>query len=153
MKPSLLFFFSSCLLAGIAGCGSSSEADKDWTASTDSIRVTSRTPAFETRTDTVTAQTPAQRFDDTSGSQPGAGIRYMVQIGAFKEAHHATAVQTLARQRYELPVVNDYNAQRRLYQVRIGFFETEAEAQAFKARLIREHRGDYWDAWAVQISK
>lgn len=96
---------------------------------------------------------PQQRFEDTSASQAGAGIRYMVQIGAFREAQHATAVQTLARERFELPVVNDYNAQRKLYQVRVGFFETEAEALDFRARLIKEYRNDYWDAWAVQITK
>lgn len=137
----------------MVGCGPSSEAEKEWSPGTDSLQATPRTPAFETRTDTVTTQMPHNRFADTSGAQPGAGIRYMVQIGAFKEASHATAVQTLARQRYDLPVVNDYNAQRKLYQVRIGFFETEADAQAFKARLIREYRSDYWDAWAVQINK
>jgi cell division septation protein DedD len=77
----------------------------------------------------------------------------MVQIGAFKDPHLATAVQSTARQRYHMPVLNDYNIQVGLYQIRLGFFETRSSAQAFRRKMVQEYPADYKDSWVVQLPR
>ena len=77
----------------------------------------------------------------------------MVQIGSFTDAQNASNVQLLARQRYKLPVVNDYNAARHQYQIRIGFFEKEQSANEFLRKLRSDYPNDYKDGWVVQINK
>jgi hypothetical protein len=77
----------------------------------------------------------------------------MVQIGAFKDPQLATGVQTRARERYHLPVLNDYNILVGLYQIRIGFFETRDAANDFKARMMKAFPEDYKDAWVVQLKR
>lgn len=107
---------------------------------------------FETKTDTVTME--------HSGSIAAAGneardiqIRYMVQIGAFKNPHNASAVQAIARERYHLPVLNDFNTAFTLYQIRIGFFETKEDAYKFRTRMQQEYSSQYNDAWVVQLKR
>ena len=80
-------------------------------------------------------------------------IKFMVQIGAFKDPQYASAVQTAARERYHMPVLNDYNTSYALYQIRIGFFETKEAAYAFRLRMRREYPADYRDAWVVQLKR
>jgi cell division septation protein DedD len=77
----------------------------------------------------------------------------MVQIGAFKVARNASRVQTTARSRYHLPVLNDYNTAHALYQIRIGFFETKDDAYKFRQQMQLEHPADYKDAWVVQLRR
>ena len=133
------------------GCGSSEDTRRDWLSTQDSTAQTRRT-TFETSTDTVTTQgvTGASETTNAAGSRI---VRFTVQIGSFRDAKNASVVQTSARQRYQLPVVNVYNAAGHLYQVRIGFFETEEQAIAFRATLMNEHPLDYKDAWVVEINK
>ena len=104
---------------------------------------------FETKQDTVLAldtQIPAPSADTRIPQ-----IRYMVQIGAFKDPKLASGVQTVARDRFHLPVLNDYNTQLELYQVRIGFFETYESAAEFRRKLQTEFPPDYKDSWIVQL--
>jgi hypothetical protein len=77
----------------------------------------------------------------------------MVQIGAFKDPHLATAVQSSARQRFHMPVLNDYNIQVGLYQIRLGFFETRSSAHAFRRKMAAEYPADYKDSWVVQLTR
>jgi len=109
-------------------------------------------PEFETSTDTVAGvyKTPAPRAPSPHHVPQ---IRFMVQIGAFKDPENASHVQTLARERYHLPVVNDYHTKLALYQIRIGFFETRGEANAFREKMHQEFPADYKDPWVVQLKR
>lgn len=107
---------------------------------------------FETKTDTVAME--ESRLDSARSHQsPDLQVRYMVQIGAFKDPQYASTVQTTARARYHIPALNDYNTALGLYQIRIGFFETKADAYAFRQRMLREYPNDYKDAWVVQLKR
>jgi cell division septation protein DedD len=107
---------------------------------------------FETKIDTVTADHGNEHA--AAGSQTrGVQIRYMVQIGAFKDPKNATAIQAASRQRYHLPVLNDYFAGLGLYQIRIGFFESREAARAFRQKMIQEYPADYKDSWVVQLKR
>jgi cell division septation protein DedD len=109
-------------------------------------------PVFETRTDTIAAVRKSERHPGgTSRREPQ--IRFMVQIGAFKDPQNASQVQTTARQRYHLPVLNDYHTKLGLYQIRIGFFETREAAQTFRSQMMREFPTDYKDTWVVQLKR
>lgn len=93
-------------------------------------------------------------FDsDASHEARDIQIRYMVQIGAFKDPQYAAAVQTAARDRYHLPVLNDFNTSHALYQIRIGFFETREDAYNFRQKMRKDFPGDYKDAWVVQLKR
>ena len=107
---------------------------------------------FETKTDTVLTH-GAGNQGPTDIEDRGPQIRFMVQIGAFKDPQNASHIQTTARERFRMPVLNDYHPQLTLYQIRIGFFETYEAAQAFRLRLIKEHPKDYNDSWIVQLKR
>jgi cell division protein FtsN len=107
---------------------------------------------FKSKTDTVDV-TQTGRIDSITTGGREAKIRFMVQIGAFKEPRLAAAVQALARERFRMPVLNDYFLQSGLYQIRIGFFETRDAATAFLARMKKEYPEDYKDAWVVQLRR
>ena len=77
----------------------------------------------------------------------------MVQIGAFKDPQKASRVQTVARERLHMPVLNDYHTALDLYQIRIGFFETYEAAQNFRIRMQKEFPTDYEDSWIVQLKR
>jgi cell division septation protein DedD len=104
---------------------------------------------FESQTDTVNAIHTEEGAQRLSGGQPQ--IRFMVQIGAFRDPHLASIVQNTARQRFNLPVLNDYSTQLSLYQIRIGFFETRDAALAFREQMQKRYPGDYSDSWLVQL--
>lgn len=138
------------LLAG--GCGSTTPGEETPPVPT-VVQPPPQKPAFETRTDTVDAVHRAAKLTKKSAGGREPQIRFMVQIGAFKDGQFASQRQALARSRYHMPVLNDYNAKHRLYQIRIGFFESREAARAFRLRMIREHPGEYGDAWVVQLKR
>lgn len=107
---------------------------------------------FRTRTDTV-AVVHSTTPDSTAPSGGHQSVRYMVQIGAFKDPQLATAVQAVARQRYQLPVLNDYNPLVGLYQIRIGSFSSREAAIDFKNQMQQEFPTDYKDSWIVQLKQ
>ena len=135
------------------GCGSSEEVERDLSAGQqlDSVAHV-QTTRFETRVDTVSAERAGQHTD-TATLFLSAPNRFMVQIGSFRKSENAGEIQGRARQRYQVPVVNEYNTPRRLFQVRIGFFETEEAARQFVAKLRGDFPLEYKDAWVVQIGK
>lgn len=107
---------------------------------------------FETKTDTVAME--KSQLDSAGAHQSQVlQVRYMVQIGAFKDPHYASNVQSIARERYHMPALNDYNTALALYQIRIGFFESREDAYAFRKRMQQEHPIDYKDAWVVQLKR
>lgn len=107
--------------------------------------------SFRIQSDTVaTAGTPGAAPQGSTAESPD--IRYMVQIGSFRNAANAAAIQARARERYGVPVVNDYNTITGLYQIRIGFFETREAALALRNRLAREFPEEYGDAWVVRLA-
>jgi cell division septation protein DedD len=107
---------------------------------------------FETRTDTIATQkSQVNAPEEPTAREPQ--IRYMVQIGAFRNPELASRTQTVARQRYHLPVLNDYDTKHTLYQIRIGFFESRDEAQTFRERLLQEYPQEYKDSWVVQLKR
>ncbi len=107
---------------------------------------------FETKTDTI--HTLKQKTDDLlPTARNELQIRYMVQIGAFKDPHNASKLQVSTRDRYHMPVLNDYDIARGLYQIRIGFFESEDAARAFCHQLRKEHPDDYKDSWVIQLKR
>ena len=99
-------------IAGIVflGCGGSTETQEEQTTppQTPAVVQTPQNMQFETRTDTVAME--QARRDSLKILRPQRlEVRYMVQIGAFKDPHYASLVQTAARERYHLPALNDYN--------------------------------------------
>lgn len=144
----LLIFFA------VAGCGTVSDfADHESGTETDiPAPQAAQTLRLETRTDTIQTERnamPGVRNGDTERDT----IRFMVQIGAFKNPRNASKVQQEARTRFRLPVVNDYHTKYSLYQIRIGFFVTRDEAEVFRKKLQREYPGDYSDAWVVTLRR
>ncbi len=145
--------FLSLVTVGVtvSGCGTSAESDRRWLQlPVDSTARTSESE-FETQTDTVAAQQQQEPPAHGTLQQP-AGTRYTVQIGSFQRQRNASVAQAMARQRFELPVVNDYNTARRRYQIRVGFFLTREEAAAFRSRIVNEYPREYGDAWIVRIT-
>lgn len=141
-----LVLLAVALLA--SSCGTTEESDRRWLQSTPDSTQQVAAQAFETRTDTV-----AVRYskDEPTAGQRGSTARYSVQIGSFRVQRNAARAQSLARQRFQSPVINDYDAGRRLHHIRVGFFSTREEAEAFRARLVAAYPHEYDDAWIVRI--
>jgi len=147
---------SAPLLAGVIlwGCGSSEDAVQQTPPEPPPpvVRPVQKKPEFETKTDTIATMLKRER-QQSSAPRRDPQIRFMVQIGAFKDPKNASVIQTSARQRYRLPVLNDYHTKLGLYQIRIGFFETREAAQAFRLRMRQEFPDDYKDCWVVQLKR
>jgi cell division septation protein DedD len=153
MKVSPLVVVTSALAVFLTGCGSTGEpAAQEKPAAHAPETAVGRSVQFNTRADTVTALHGSEH--GTVGS-PGRTeqIRFMVQIGAFKDPHHASAVQAEARKRYHMPVLNDYLSGTGLYQIRIGFFGTRETARVFQLQMRRDYPAQYNDSWIVQLKR
>ncbi len=138
----------------LAGCGSASDTDREWmNIPPMDTTVQARKTTFETRTDTIDAEGAQPKTQTDPAAAASAELRFTVQIGSFTDAKNASLAQAAARQRYQLPVVNDYDAQRRRYQIRIGFFESKEAAGAFCAKLKSDFPQEYKDAWVAPINK
>jgi cell division protein FtsN len=147
MRPSLPIGFLAFLSILWTGCKSSETVERP----DQPVLETHPDPIqFVSTSDTVRADSRPDPVQ-TSNAQVDDEIRYMVQIGAFKDPINASRVQALARERFRVPVVNDYQPFLKLYQTRIGFFRTEEEADKFRQRMQREFPKDYRDAWIVQL--
>jgi cell division septation protein DedD len=150
-----MLLVACAVTAALTGCGSAEESAVEQTPAPPQQRPAPapvRRLEFETRTDTVTALHGADRRP-AGASGREVQIRYMVQIGAFKDPHRASEVQAEARKRYRMPVLNDYHAARGLYQIRLGFFVSRSSAHEFRQRMLKEHPEDYRDSWVVQLKR
>jgi cell division septation protein DedD len=156
----LVCFAASAAALLLSGCGAGEEAAEEQTVPPAPAEQSpgagnpkaTRRMEFETRIDTVNALRGVEHRPTGTSANPEQ-IRYMVQIGAFADPHHAAMVQSEARKRYHLPVLNDYHAGRKLYQIRIGFFESRDNARLFRQQMIREYPVDYADSWIVQLKR
>ena len=151
MKVPGLVSIAAALTLFIPSCGTSPTTEEK-PPSGAPARVSPEDVQFHTRADTVTALHGAEH--GTVGA-PGRTeqIRFMVQIGAYKDPHHASVVQAEARKRYAIPVLNDFYAGAGLYQIRIGFFESREAARAFQQKMQRDYPSDYKDSWIVQLKR
>jgi cell division protein FtsN len=144
---------ASAIVVFASGCGSTEEPSAGERPAQPPSRP--QKPAgvqFRTRADTVTALHGAEHGTVGTAERP-ARVRYMVQIGAFRDPHHASAVQAAARSRYHMPVLNDYFSGAGLYQIRIGFFESRKGARAFLEQLKKDYPSEYSDSWIVQLKR
>jgi cell division septation protein DedD len=78
---------------------------------------------------------------------------FSVQIGAYKEPVNASAAQSTARERYNLPVLNEFQERPGLYRIRIGAFASREEAAAHLARMRSEFPVDYKDSFILQLKR
>ena len=151
--PTVSAFGIVTLLLAIAaaGCGAGAEMTTEEAVAPDTVRVPEPFH-FETQTDTIRTQRTSR--PEVAPTRPTQGsIRFMVQIGAFKDPRKASSLQQEARSRFHLPVLNDYHTKYSLYQIRIGFFATRDEAEQFKRQMQGQFPGDYSDAWVVQLKR
>ncbi len=140
-------------VVALFGCGSSEEVREPPPApSTPAVQRTQQKLGFETRVDTVKTVTEGEHAG-TAETPRERQIRFMIQIGAFKDARNASRIQGIARERYHLPVLNDYHTRLGLYQIRIGFFETREQALVFRQQMQSGFPTDYKDAWVVQLKR
>jgi cell division septation protein DedD len=153
MKVSPLVMIASALAVFLPGCGSSGEPAAAGKPAPPTPRTESPDRVqFQTQADTVLALHGAEHgMVGAPGRTPQ--IRFMVQIGAFRDPHHASAVQAGARKRYHMPVLNDFLAGSGLYQIRIGFFESRETARAFQQQMRRDYPSQYGDSWIVQLKR
>ncbi len=133
------------------GCGTTEEAEETPPVKP-GVGQEARQKEFETKTDTVNAQGSGRQHEapQTADALP---VRFTVQVGAFKDPHNASRIQTIARERYHMPVINDYQAKLGLYQIRIGFFDTQAAAEAFLRKMQQDYPKEYKDSWVVQLKQ
>ncbi len=140
-------------MTSLQSCGSVEETEKVTPPPVVEIQKPPDPPvSFSTTTDTI-ATTSSVRPPESPAVQHNPEIRFMVQIGAFKDAENASRIQALARERYRQPVFNDYNTAISLYQIRLGFFETREAAKEFRDRMVKEYPEDYKDAWVAQLTQ
>ena len=152
----------ACLLPAVwwvlslIGCGSSEETQDPSPApsspATQPAQPVQQKLGFETRVDTVKTVTEGEHAGAAETPRERQ-IKFMIQIGAFKDARNASRIQGIARERYHMPVLNDYHTRRGLYQIRIGFFETRDQAVVFRQQMQSGYPSDYKDAWVVQLKR
>jgi cell division protein FtsN len=153
MKCVACFLPVAWSLLTLVGCGSSEEVhDSPPPPPAPTVQQPVQKLGFETRVDTVNTVSEAEHAGSTDTPRERQ-IRFMIQVGAFKDSRNASRIQGLARERYHLPVLNDYHTRLGLYQIRIGFFETREQALAFRQQMISGFPTDYKDAWVVQLKR
>jgi hypothetical protein len=155
MRPSRPFVVLSIFI--LSGCGTT-DPSMDETTLPESIPTSSpqvTTPEsveFVTRTDTVRVL----RSDEPSASDSLLATgeeRFAVQIGAFREPFNASQTQNLARKRFHLPMLNEFDSRLGLYKIRLGSFTSRAEARTQMLRLQAEYPSEYNDSWIVQLTR
>ena len=153
MKRVAYFLPAAWSVLALCGCGSSEDIRETAPPpSSHATRQSQQKLGFETRIDTV--KTVSEGDHAGSAEMPRERqIKFMIQIGAFKDARNASRIQGLARERYHLPVLNDYHMRLGLYQIRIGFFETREQAMVFRQQMRTGFPSDYKDAWVVQLKR
>ena len=140
----------------LGGCaGSTPAAQDDGRVPPPTPRPLPASPApaeFETRTDTLQVSREVSTLppDTTEGR---ADTWFAVQIGAFKDPHRATVAQALARDRYHLPVINEFTPPAGLYQIRLGAFPSRDSAREFLTKMQRDFPAEYRDSWLVQLKR
>lgn len=129
------------------GCGSSKDAFDSNSTDQERQRI-----GFETRVDTVKTESDGNlpKGNDMPRERQ---TQFMVQIGAYKSASSASRIQEIARDRFHLPITNDFDKPLGLYQIRVGFFETREQAVVFRQKIQSQYPSEYHDAWIVQLER
>jgi len=79
---------------------------------------------------------------------------YTVQVGAYKRAPNALALQkTLKTEHGEQPVFNLFTSTEGLYRVTIGKFETLGEATKYRNKIAQEQPKKYGTCWVTYIER
>lgn len=107
---------------------------------------------FVARVDTIEAAGLAVTAG-TDTTVAGGEILFSIQIGAYKEPANASAAQSHARERYTLPVLNEFQERQGLYRIRIGNFATREEAAAHLVRMRTAFPTDYRDSFILQLQR
>lgn len=141
------------LLLLLAACGGSMQIEEDpYARPPDSTaRAQTRPTQFETMTDTVATVGTQQPSEPSSTVAAAGGEHFTIQIGAYKDPRNASQVQAIARERHDLPVLNDYDPRRGLYQIRIGLFENREAADGMLREMKAAWPQEYRDAWVVVL--
>lgn len=79
---------------------------------------------------------------------------YTVQVGAFARTDYALRAQKIAKERFtDLPIFNYFEPFDKLYRVRVGKFDSRAQADSLRKAMLRQFPADYTDSWINYISK
>lgn len=152
MRP-FIIVLGVALLA--AGCGATDSTVQETAAPVNLQPVTpAPSPPSElvARVDTIEAAETTGVIVADSTLADGV-VCFSVQIGAFKEPANACAAQTLARGRYTLPVLNEFQERPGLYRIRIGSFATREEAQGHLDRMKVDFPADYRHSFILQLTR
>jgi cell division septation protein DedD len=153
MRP-LFFVVMACSLF-IGGCAATDSTVQETSAP---VAVQEATPAppppaeLVARVDTIEAAGTAEAVVADSTLAEGE-VRFSIQIGAFKEPANASATQARARERYTLPVLNEFQEHTGLYRIRIGSFTTREEAQSHLQRMKTDFPADYKRSFILQLKR
>lgn len=160
MRPCIAFLACSLFFGGCAatdGTRNDPSASEATTAAQPPPQapVQQQPEEFVARVDTVEAAgSAASGGAAVADSTIATGeVFFSVQIGAFKEPANASTVQALARERYTLPVLNEFQERPGLYRIRIGNFTTREEATAHLARMRTAFPADYRDSFILQLER
>ncbi len=161
MKSSLTI--ACLLLCGIiaSGCGSSENATQEETSTESQAPPPSPPPAqtqspvgVETRTDTIaTIHQAIQEPEPAPRAAPSFDGAYCVQVGAFHKAAHATALESLTKDRFHMPTTSQYFEKLSVYRVRVCGFRTIRDALSFKNKITKAYPGEFDDAWVIDRGK
>lgn len=166
----LAFFFSSCVSSEEAGSGKSVGGPQTTQASYDSARLAaqadslarldslrSKRGGFTSRQDTLVAAVTRKSKATARLIKPierPANPAYTVQVGAFARTKNALQSQKLAKERFaDLPIFNHFEPYDKLYRVRVGKFDTRAQADSLRKEMVKQFSQEYSEAWINYISK
>jgi cell division septation protein DedD len=155
MRPSSALL-ACCLLIG--GCAASDGTRQEPPAPVTTPAVTPATAPvqqpeeFVTRIDTVEAAGAHEPVIADSTLAEGE-VRFSIQIGAFRDPANASSAQAHARERYALPVLNEFQERAGLYQIRIGSFALREEARIQLTRMKTDYPAEYKDSFIVQAKR
>lgn len=157
MRPCIAFLTCSLFLGG---CAATDGTRNDTSAPEAAAPAPTPLPSavqqppeeFVARVDTIEAAGMAGSAA-TDTTVDGGAMLFSIQIGAFKEPANASAAQALARSRYTLPVLNEFQERPGLYRIRIGTFATREEATAHLVRMRTAFPADYRDSFILQLER
>lgn len=157
MRPCIVVLACSLFLGGCAATdGTRNEASVPGaaTVSTPAPQPTAQQQPeeFVARVDTIEAAGTAGAVVADTTLADGA-VLFSIQIGAYKEPANASAAQSQARERYTLPVLNEFQPSPGLYRIRIGNFSTREEATAHLVRMRVAFPADYKDSFILQLQR
>lgn len=173
--------FLGALFTGV-GCSSSEETGAARTAGTpeqegpivpeppaDSLEMAARAGAGSSARDSQIGDPSVRRGRDTVRVSPqrvsrATGQRkplikppdamYTVQVGAFRKASNALALQKLLKRNHgDQPVFNMFMQAAGMYHVTIGKFETIREAYNYRKQLLKDDPKRFAECWVNYIER